>query len=302
MSRSRQRIEKAVTDLFWSLWSEMGVSGVVRRHGGAVIDPEPLIVTSPAVFALDPRLRDQVYGWCVANAGWLSMSRVQSLSEALDERAEVAFAGLSATLKAHAQVRWPIRQNVGPWKRVPEVSPLRLPIERPALLRFRLRALCGVGARADVLTALLAEHDTWLRASGLAEDGYSKRNVARILSELTAAGIARSQRERNVLTFKLVDPETLLRIVQGANLSFPSWNPIFGLVLEGLSLSAIESKAEAARRVEAHSTRERLSELAIRLSMEPPPPTRGAKDAWGTTIAWITEVLEALANGSSAVM
>ena len=52
---SSQSIRQHAADLAWSLWTELGVSGVVRRHSGIVIDLEPLLAATPALASDDPR-------------------------------------------------------------------------------------------------------------------------------------------------------------------------------------------------------------------------------------------------------
>ena len=44
MTRLSQEVDRLALDLAWSLWSELGVDGVVRRHDWQAIDLEPLII------------------------------------------------------------------------------------------------------------------------------------------------------------------------------------------------------------------------------------------------------------------
>ena len=60
--------------------------------------------------------------------------------------------------------------------------------ETPALLGLRLRALFGVGARADLLTFFLTQKKTIFTASDTVEIGYSKRSLADLLDNFVQSG------------------------------------------------------------------------------------------------------------------
>ena len=298
---SSEAVRDALVGLGWSLFTEMGVPGVVRHHGGVVLDPEPLVVVAPLLFPFDARLRDQVAGWCAVHADRLSVSRLQGLARQLPEPANAAFYGLSATLRRHAKVRWP-DAGADPWGRMPEVHMRPLPVERPALLRFRLRAVSGVGARADVLGELLWRTDRWTRASDLASLGYSKRAVAGILSELGEAGLALQRPVGNALTYQLAHAEVLATLVGGRDVAFADWWSITALMRALLALVDLEHANLATRRIEAHRLGAVLSAGALELSLEPPPATRGQADAWERLVDWGTRVAQALEAGTSPAL
>jgi hypothetical protein len=298
---SSEALFEALRAFGWSLFTELGVPGVVRHHQQVALDPEPIIVAAPALFVLDPRLRDQVYGWCASHAGRLSISRLQGLSRALPAPARTEFHRLSATLRAHAKVSWP-DGGESPWVRPPEVKARRLPLERPALLRFRVRGLSGVGARADVLCELIARSQAWTRASDLADEGYSKRAVAGILSELAEARLVRQVAEGNALTFQISHPEQLQDLLGAHDLGYPAWRHIMAAVVLFLDLASIEHASEATRRVEANHRREALRRLADRLWLDAPPVTRGDPAAWDALMSWATAAAVDLANGTSPAL
>ncbi len=295
---SSETLLEAMRDLGWSLFTELGVPGVVRHHQRVALDPEPIIVVTPSLFHLDPRLRDQVYGWCSTHAGRLSVSRLQGLLRHLPDGARLDFHRLAATLRTHEKVRWPT-DGAQPWIRTPEATARRLPLERPALLRFRVRGLCGVGARADVLTELIARAGTWTRASDLSNEGYSKRAIAAILSELADAGLVRRVAEGNALTFQVACPEHLRELLQAEHLGYPPWQRIMTIVLIFLDLARLEDASPAVRRVEANKHHETLRSLADQISLDRPPTTRGNPQAWEEMISWATGVVVDLAEGSS---
>ncbi len=60
-------IQRHAADLAWSLWTELGVPGVIRRHASLVVDPEPLLVATPELARTDQRLQDEVLRWWKAH-------------------------------------------------------------------------------------------------------------------------------------------------------------------------------------------------------------------------------------------
>lgn len=296
-----ENLHEALRDLGWSLFTELGVPGVVRHHQRVALDPEPIVVAAPSLFELDPRLRDQVYGWCASHADRLSVSRLHGLSRDLPEPARKAFRGLAASLRTHSKVRWP-DEGEPSWVRPPEVKARRLPLERPAMLRFRVRGLCGVGARADVISELLARSSTWTRASELAELGYSKRAVAGILSELSGAGVAQQLGAGNALTFQLAHVDELNALIGAEDLAFPRWAQVMSMVMMLLELSGLERESATTRRIEANNRREHLHELSKELWLDTPPVTRGNTEAWEDLMSWATRIAQELAAGVSPAL
>jgi len=299
---SRSAIQQAVRDLGWSVFTELGVPGVVRNHQSVVIDPERLIMASSVFFNLDLRLRDQIYGWCRTHADRISVSRLQGLFNKLEEPNRRSFAAFSATLRASSKVRWPIIEGVEPWRRPPEVKPPRLPLERPALLRLRLRALFGVGARADVFCELLARTGAWTRISELADEGYTKRAIALILSDLAGAGLLKSLTEHNALHYQLDRSELFYELTGAEDLAFPPWGKIMLLVRRSMELVELEKKTAGVRRVEANKQREEMKRLADQLCLDEPPVTRGNPEAFDEMLSWVTVQLGELARGSSPAL
>ena len=293
-----EALREALVAFGWSLFTELGVPGVARNHQGIALDPEPIVVVAPSLFELDPRLRDQVYGWCASHASRLSVSRLQGLYKGLPEPGRKAFHGLAATLRAHAKVRWP-DGGERPWARPPEVKARRLPLERPALLRFRARALCGVGGRADVICELIGRSSEWTRASDLVELGYSKRSIAGILSDLAEAGLAKQVLEGNALTFQLTNPEDLRQVLATDDLGYPRWRLIVMAVHWFLDLASLEDTSAPVRRVDANKRREPLRKLADQMRLDSPPATRGNPQAWEDLMSWATRTALDLAHGSS---
>jgi len=176
-------------------------------------------------------------------------------------------------------------------------------MRRSALLRFRVRTVCGVGARADVLCELLAEWPAWTTAAELAQEGYSKRNVARILRDLEAAGLVRARPLGNRLAHRLHGVDHLSWLVGREPPRIPRWRTLFRILSLLIDLAAgLEGLGAASRRVAAHETRERLLPLCAELQLADPPVTVGDATAYERLLAWGANLAAGLAAGSSPAL
>ena len=90
-------IVRATTDLLWSLWTELGVNGVVRKHAQVIIDPEALLLFSPLLVASEPRLLELIYSWCVKHHGLIAPSRLSGLRKTLPPEVTGPFDCFAAT-------------------------------------------------------------------------------------------------------------------------------------------------------------------------------------------------------------
>lgn len=293
-----KRIAKLAVDLGWSLWSELGVPGVVRHHAHTAIDPEPLIVFSPWLFRDDARLQEEIVRWCVAHADRISASRLHGLLKTVSPDVSSAFHEVTTTLQAHG-VPWTKSATKTTQPMPTSTKPLALPTTRPALIRLRLRALAGVGARADVLAELLGHHGRWLIASDLHHLGYSKRNVARVLGELADAGIADSRADKNAVGFKLATP-LLGQLLQGQRLAWPPWAALLAFVEHVQRLRDDQGKTEVVRRVAAPKAAARFEVACARLDLK--RPVAAAAGPWTAVVVWAEEQLSAIVDGTSPVL
>ena len=295
-----EAIRRAAGDLAWSLWSELGVSGVLRNHASTAIDLEPLLAFTPTLAHEDPRLLEQVLSWCVDHADRVNTGRLATLVKQLPAPARVTFEAFASTVNHVAGTRWP---SAGPvWDPLPRLRPVPLPMGRPSLVRLRARALCGVGTRSDVLCDLLARPGSWPTAAVLAEAGHSKRNVARTLSELEAAGIMVRLPSGNALRFRLANPVALTTVLGGVPPANPQWLAVFKLVTMLLDLARMEGISSTVRRVQANTLRDAAAPLAELLGLAAPPQTRGEPEAWELLASWGAAQVDGLAGGSSAAL
>lgn len=289
-------IAKSIADLGWSLWGELGIPSVVRNHSDVAIDPEPLVMFSRFLFAGDARLQEQISRWCAVHADRVSASRLHGIHRAVLPDVATCFDELAHELRSHG-VPWAGRPSTE--RRGPPAKALELPTTRPALARVRLRALCGVGARADVLAELLALRGRALVASEIEHLGYTKRSLARILAELADAGLASTRAERNTLAYELSGARQWAELLAATNVAWPPWLKIFELAALAQRLNVHSEKGEAVHRVAAVKMAKEVDALAAGLGLPPLSPTAGRPDAWDVVITWLELQMRALADGTS---
>jgi DNA-binding transcriptional ArsR family regulator len=290
------QLQEHTLDLTWSLWAELGVSGWRRRHTSYSIDPEPLILFTAILGDLDPRLRDEATDWCIAYGRYVSAARLKNHLAAEPSEVQTAFGALAATVNEHSALRWPGATKARPYRPTgrSEIADFR----RPSLLSLRLRALFGLGARAEILRAFLADPSGKLSAADLAIDvGYTKRNVAEALDALRMAGLLEVAPHRNQLRYALAQPNELATLAGPLPTSFPRWRPIFR-ILERL-LDTARSAEKLTRRVQNVEADRTLRELEtdLRLASLRPPILPTSEEAWAAFEKWALQVSEQWASG-----
>lgn len=145
-------------DLVWSQWGVLN-SHVIGTESvsdpTSVIDPEALILTSLALLTEERRLLDVIAWWANVGSALISVQRMGTLSGAFEDADNYRIFGHFAH-KAK-DLRW-AKHSVGPPDE-PRASkgPPVIGFRPPSTLMLRMRALIGPGARADILTFLLAE-------------------------------------------------------------------------------------------------------------------------------------------------
>ncbi|TVR12292.1 MAG: hypothetical protein EA401_09405 [Planctomycetota bacterium] len=225
-----------IADILWGLWGQLGISSVVKTDQDPLIDIEPLIVLTAWFINQDLRLSEEVIRWCAGHAEWVSKTRLTSLYKGLDKHWQGRFAFLAAAVhRSNNTVKWPgfhgsattVPSRGSVSDSVPEEPaavfasskgpPLpphqdRLPFHRPGNLRFRLRALLGVGTRADVLTHVI--FSSMVKGCDFAYLGYSKPAITHALSSLQRGGFVMQREEANAYAYALVNRESWESLLQ----------------------------------------------------------------------------------------
>ena len=290
--------DEALLALAWSLWTELGVAGVARHHGTWAVDPEALLIFTATLAERDPRLRDESLDAALQLAPYLSMGRMKALLAMADPRTVDAFADYAATFNAAArgEARFPQTQAAEPlpFRRTGK-SKLGT-FQAPSQVFLRLRALFGVGARADALVVILGlPHPGWFAADLAARTGLAKRVASTVLQDLARGGLLEVAAVGNRLRYDLLHrPETLA--LTGAFPSIqPSWSPLFRflITLQAL-LQRAPSRKEVALLVDAQRALQLFQTEQTRCGL---PQPRLPLNTWPEVAAWSVALAEGLARG-----
>jgi hypothetical protein len=224
----RQLFLDNILTFLWRQWSVLGVLGEARGEDPWIIDPEALLLLTLEVGRYEPRLFDEVLDWLVVNGRWIDLQRMRGILKRKDEgltrltgtvaiflaeksderkwrnlarfckpemrkasdRAESLF--LSKDGKQHPPSPEPELSFLSCGFNRPEVKIRRLtrevPITSQAAIRFLLRALFGVGSRAECLTYLLT-NEGGHPAEVARAIGLSVRGTQDTLIDLSRSGL-----------------------------------------------------------------------------------------------------------------
>lgn len=237
-SRRRQPAATFATQslaLAWGAWAELGVSGWTSTHADWAIDPEPLILFTAWLGDADPRLRDETTDWCVQNWRHISKARLRNLLREQPDDVAEAFGEFAATVGSHAGVSWPGATHARPY--VPSGRSTLPHLDRPSLVWLRLRAMFGVGARAEILRCFLAQGARAMSVAALAAaTGYTKRNVAEESDTLQRAGVLSVRPQGNRFYYSLARRAELKAFVGEIPTILPDWTAILNITREYVAL------------------------------------------------------------------
>ena len=223
----RNKLTEQLLAFVWRQWSQMGAMAAASGEDEWAIDPESLLLLSFELGREKPRLFEETLDWLLVNYKLVSVQRLKNLCRDEEDRRLV-----------EAVVRWTSKWRSGEVEPVTDTSPLLVEAAEPLYLgtmveiptidplflesgllkawkepspravapdqrkpinfAFRLRGLCGIGARAETMRVLLGAEGSWLSAQELSSAaGYAKRNVQEGLSAFLDAGIIDSARVGN---------------------------------------------------------------------------------------------------------
>jgi hypothetical protein len=227
-----------VIDFLWRQWSALGVLGGAVAKENWAIDPEALLVFTLDMGRYEPRLFDEVMDWLVTNGHWIDMQRLRGILNKRKDDTQRLMGAVSAYLTSQGQERkwnnlallyekkavkghevlfkekearavallrkvekdkafgkYGFERNVlKPSGKSREVSPTAGPT-----IRFMLRALFGVGSRAECVLYLLT-HDGGHPSELANAIGISTRGAQDALIELAKSGLVltRSRGKRKI--------------------------------------------------------------------------------------------------------
>ncbi|MGC4068695.1 MAG: hypothetical protein QM784_29395 [Polyangiaceae bacterium] len=216
--------------LAWQQWSALGVAGS-NACDTVAIDLEALLLLTGVVSDFDPRLRDEALDWCSKCGHLISKPRLKQLLSAAASETRDAFGEFAGTLGSIAEVDLPGADKARALGvRLSGKSQLA-DLSTPALFNLRVRAIFGIGARADLLTALLGSKLPNWSAPELVHVGYTRRNLAQILDDLAKAEVLRVRRERNQLRYEWQRRSELEALVRPLPAHVPRWPALMRLLI-----------------------------------------------------------------------
>jgi predicted DNA-binding transcriptional regulator len=217
-----------ILNFLWRQWSALGVLGEARTHDPWILDPEPMLLFTLQMGRYEPRIFDEVMDWLVVNGSWIDIQRLRGILREKDETTKSLTGAMAAFLMKEADERkWKnlsqsCRSQVfngssnsqplfyekngkpHPISNKPDPNFLSYGFNRPPLkvrrmtrqvpitshntLRFLLRALFGVGSRAECMVYLLT-HDGGHPSEVAKAIGISVRATQDALIELSRSGL-----------------------------------------------------------------------------------------------------------------
>lgn len=294
-----KELDRLLLQLAWSLWTELGVAGVERRHQKFLINIEELILLTVTLADVDPRLRDESLDWCSQYHHFISTSRLKSIIKSFGNSLNAPFSIYSATLNSFSRAAWPIFQDSSPLHiKLSHKSCLRS-LESPALLNIRVRSIFGTGARADLLTFFLTHGKSDFSASDLIEIGYSKRNLAEILEELCLSKLFDKFLLRNQQRYRLIKNTQLLRVLGPIPDYTPSWRMIFEILLPLRDcINHIADSSDSTKVVEIRNLLIALQKQLKRLNLTPSPWNNNFQAYLNSFNEWLIDIMHKLAGGN----
>jgi hypothetical protein len=266
-----KKLNQLLLDLAWSLWTELGVAGVKRKHQKFLITPEEFILLTVALAEIDPRLRDESLDWCSQYHHFISVSRLKSIMKSFGSSLNEHFSSYSATLNSVSQASWPLFLDSTPLKFIPSHKSCLRPLQSPGLLNIRARSMFGTGARADLVTFFLTHAKSDFAASDVTEIGYSKRNLAIILEEFCLSGLFDKFSMRNQQRYRLIKNDQLIKVLGSIPDYAPSWRLIFEVLLLARDcIKRTENSSESTRVVEIRNLLQIFQKNLQKLRLTPP--------------------------------
>jgi hypothetical protein len=217
-----------ILNFLWRQWSALGVLGEARTEDPWVYDPEPMLLFTLEMGRYEPRLSDEVVDWLTVNGKWVDMQRLRGILRKKDDINKSLVGAVAAFLMNQGDERkWknlsqfcrshvPNRSDNSkslfyekngkphPITKTPDPSFLIYGFNRPQLrarrmtrevpitshntLRFLLRALFGLGSRAECLAYLLM-HEGGHPSEIARAIGLSLRGTQDALIELSRSGL-----------------------------------------------------------------------------------------------------------------
>lgn len=304
LKRSRAELLQRLLDFLWRQWSALGVAGHARSEDPWAVDPEALLLFSTHIARHDSRLFDEILDWLHRNGAWINLQRLGSLhkDEGLGDSAVLAaIADLLSRESSHPKWKLLLRKvekSDSPAMALverlfPTIPVLKEPDpvflehglrrgqvdlrgmsqepqpDQPATFLFKLRALFGIQARAEVMAWLLA-NEQGHPAEIARQSGYFRRSIQNVLNDLSASGHIGSMRlgrEKNFAILRHDDWRFLLTWPNAE--AFPrwvNWAPLFRAIQTLLDVLGKPGLDERSENFQAVQLREALKDASPALA------------------------------------
>ena len=279
----------------WSLWTELGVAGLERSHQSTLILPEELIFLTTAISNYDPRLRDEALDWCGRYSRYISATLLRSLLKKHKNLIGEDFSLFSTTLNQISNTNWPTSEKVDPLNiKLSKKSKIR-PFSNPSMLLFRLRALFGVNARADVIAYFLADQNSDYSAAEISEIGYTKRHLTEVLQDLHAAEILEMRLTGNQMRFSWKARKKITSLLSPLPKEIPLWYTVLNVLLPiRCTIKKVEGKSIETKVVELRNTLLKLDTELKRLKLSPPSFEQDLTLYWNKVSKWIINFIKTI--------
>lgn len=238
LTQFRDALLDLALSFLWRQWSALGVPGYDGGEDEVAVDPEALIAFTCSMARYDARLFDEAVDWIAANDRHINAPRLKAMFAADGfSGARVLTAVARSLARSAPSLKWKPLSNLAPplaeteslfrnrdGSPLPEAggpdldfiqlglrrAPLRLrgrarrfPADLPAARMLRMRALLGVGARADILCYLGCDREGHSHAIAR-RLRYSQKTVYDVLADFECAGIVVSSRNGRERTYRLI--------------------------------------------------------------------------------------------------
>ncbi len=251
---------QAVVDLLWRQWTTLGVAGHGERES-RIIDPDALFVATSVFGRYEPRMFDEMLDWLALNGWCINVQRVRSLLKRYPSGSE-RVVGCVAALQAKGAetAKWrrlsaegeSVRRGTDleplfyladgrpqPTFGKPEPDFARYGFYRGKLelrgmsqapnpqlagnLSFRLRALFGVNARAEVVAYLLT-HPEGHPPEIARQTGFFPKTIQVMLTEMAHSGTVQAIRKGREKHYRMDAKDwRFLQPLSDAEKGWPGW-------------------------------------------------------------------------------
>lgn len=293
-----KKIDQLLIDLAWSLWTELGVAGIKRYHQNCLIAPEELILLTAVIADIDPRLRDEALDWCTRYYHFISISRLRTLVKTLGSSIYEPFSVFAATLNSVSKANWPLFTKAIPLKFTPSGKSKLPRCEAPSLLYLRLRALFGVGARADLITFFLTQKKNDFTASDTTEIGYTKSSLAALLDSFVQSGFFDAFVIRNQRNYCFIKRDQMKKILGQIPEVIPPWRHILEVIIPlRICIQYSEKKSDGTKITEIRNILKKHENNLRKLRLTPPPFQSDFFAYWNCFSNWILGILQSFTQG-----